>query len=185
MQYSSSGRSRRSTSAQAAASRWATAVRDQAHAVLVGVDQVAAVDLDAADLDGRIEFDEPDVGMADAGIEAEELEPQAQRTSSRSRGQPLVMWPTQPSFCGSWPSPRRTGRPGRAGRRGPGRRRSWARAGWRRSGSNRPAGRTGARRARAARRGSSRSRRSRRSRRAPAAGSGCSAAGSRYAAAGR
>ena len=51
-------------------------VRDQADAVLVGVDQVAAVDLDPADLDGRIELDESDVGVADARIEAEELEPQ-------------------------------------------------------------------------------------------------------------
>ena len=52
---------------------------DQADAVLIGVDQVAAVDLDPADHDGRVELDEPDVGVADAGIEAEELEPQGVR----------------------------------------------------------------------------------------------------------
>ena len=51
-------------------------MRDQADAVLVGVDQVAAVDLDPADHDGRTEIDEPDVGMADAGVQAEELEAQ-------------------------------------------------------------------------------------------------------------
>ena len=52
---------------------------DQADAVLVGVDQVAAVDLDAADHDGRAELDEPDVRVADARVEAEELEPQGVR----------------------------------------------------------------------------------------------------------
>ena len=44
--------------------------------MLVGVDQVAGVDLDPADLDGRAEIDQPDIGVADAGIEAEELEPE-------------------------------------------------------------------------------------------------------------
>ena len=49
-------------------------VGDQADAVLVGVDQVAAVDLDAADHDRRAEIDQPDVGVADARVQAEELE---------------------------------------------------------------------------------------------------------------
>ncbi len=65
--------------------------------MLVGVNQVAGMDLDPADHDRLTESDQPDIGVADAGIQAEELEPQG-LTSSRSRGQPLVMCPTQPSF---------------------------------------------------------------------------------------
>ncbi len=49
-------------------------MRDQADAVLVGVNQVAGIDFDAGDLDRRAEIDQPDVGMADARIQAEELE---------------------------------------------------------------------------------------------------------------
>ena len=73
-QISRSGRSRRSTSAQASASRGAISMRNQANAVLVGVDQVAGVDLDPADIDRRAEIDQSDVGMADARIQAEKLE---------------------------------------------------------------------------------------------------------------
>ena len=53
---------------------WRDLVGDQANAVLVGVDQVAGVDLDPADHDRRAEIDQPDVGVADAGVQAEELE---------------------------------------------------------------------------------------------------------------
>ncbi len=49
-------------------------VGDDADAVLIGVDQVAGTDFHAADPDGRIELDEPDIGVADAGVEPEELE---------------------------------------------------------------------------------------------------------------
>ncbi len=49
---------------------------NHADAVLVGVDQITAKDLNAADRYGRTKFDEPDIGVADAGIQAEELETQ-------------------------------------------------------------------------------------------------------------
>ena len=49
-------------------------VGDQADAVLVGVKQVATVNLDAADHDRRAEIDQADVGMADTRVQAKELE---------------------------------------------------------------------------------------------------------------
>ena len=72
-------------------------VGDDADPVLVGVDQVAGADLDAGDLDGLAEPDEPDIGVAYARVQPEQGEVGG-RTSSRSRGQPSVMWPMQPSF---------------------------------------------------------------------------------------
>ena len=47
---------------------------DQADAVLVGVNQVARLDLDTADHDGRAKIDEPDVRVTDTRVQAEELE---------------------------------------------------------------------------------------------------------------
>jgi len=49
-------------------------------------------------LDGRPEIDQRHVRMADARIHSQRAGNPRARTSSRSRGQPLVMWPTQPSF---------------------------------------------------------------------------------------
>ena len=75
-QISRRGRSRLSTSTHAAANLGRDFVRDQANTVLVGVNQVAAFDLDPADHDRRTEIDESDVGVADARVQAEELESQ-------------------------------------------------------------------------------------------------------------
>ena len=50
--------------------------RDDADAVLVGVDQVAGADLDARELDGLAEVDQPDIGVAHARVQPEELEAQ-------------------------------------------------------------------------------------------------------------
>src|SRR5262245_13352106 len=47
---------------------------DHANAVLVGVNQRAGLDLDAADHDRLAEIDQSHVGVAHAGIQAEELE---------------------------------------------------------------------------------------------------------------
>ena len=51
-------------------------MRDQADTVLVGVKQVAAVNLDPADHHCRAEIDQAYIGMADARVQAKELEPE-------------------------------------------------------------------------------------------------------------
>ena len=73
-QISRIGRSRLSTSTHASANSRGDFVGDQADAVLVRVDQVAGLDFDARDHHGRAEIDQSHVGMADARVQAEELE---------------------------------------------------------------------------------------------------------------
>ena len=75
-QISRSGRSRRSTSAQASASRGATCSGIKQTPCLSAWIRSPESDLDPADFDRRAEIDQPDVGMAHARIQAEKLEPQ-------------------------------------------------------------------------------------------------------------
>ena len=97
--------------------------------MLVGVDQVAGLDLDPADHDRRAELDEPDIGVADAGVEAEELEPQGADLVEVARAAAGDVADAAELLVDRGGDLAELGTQARAGRRGPGRRRSSGRAG--------------------------------------------------------